>query len=615
MALHTKIQISIGDETLNVVHSFRLTERVGEHTEFRVTVEGKHLTEGDEEDATTLLEKSKAFLGEQCIITIGDSNEASDDNAFQFKGVVTNLQGSRSNIDGELREMVTIRGKSGSIVLENGKDINSSLELTLSDIVTASLGNYDQSLLNTEVAPENDAQINYSVQQQQSKFNYLKQLAATHGEYLLYAGDTLYFGKPDLGEAIELTLGSSLKNVSIGLSTLASKFNYYSNDYFNEAEVAVSTADSAAVASDGFIGFANEVNEKLFPEATKVSLPTFEDAQLEQRTNTAVSLQKKIIEQKQVILTGTAYLPSVSLGKIISIKNNENQYGTYRIINITHRCDDSGKYFNVFSAIPTDIDIYPLTDINAYPRSENQIAKVFDNVDPEGLSRIKVQFPWQVATNQTTPWIRVMTPHSGMDKGFHFIPEVGEEVLIGFEGGNAERPFVMGALYTGVNKPEEWQTDANNMKAIRTRSGHTIELNDTEGEEKIQIYDNEGSVIIFDTQAKSLTINATEDIEIGAKNIRIVAEENIDIQAQGDISKTADGDIMMQSQGNTDIKATGDASLSSDKTLALEAATDTTMKSLNTVIESTEITEMNAINLKLNGSGSANVSGSVVRLN
>ena len=60
-------------------------------------------------------------------------------------------------------------------------------------------------------------------------------------------------------------------------------------------------------------------------------------------------------------------------------------------------------------------------------------------------------------------------------------------------------------------------SDQYNLKAIRTRSGHTIELNDTEGEEKINIYDNEGSIITFDTQAKSLTINATESIEFGTK--------------------------------------------------------------------------------------------------
>ena len=125
------------------------------------------------------------------------------------------------------------------------------------------------------------------------------------------------------------------------------------------------------------------------------------------------------------------------------------------------------------------------------------------------------------------------------------------------------RRFGRGARSNSV-KPDpcghaqnKFQTDANNFKAIRTRSGHTIELNNTEGEEKINIYDNEGSIITFDTQAKSLTINATENIEIGAKNIKIVAEENIDIQAKGNITKAAEGDVSIQSKGATDIQGNG----------------------------------------------------------
>ena len=61
-----------------------------------------------------------------------------------------------------------------------------------------------------------------------------------------------------------------------------------------------------------------------------------------------------------------------------------------------------------------------------------------------------MQFPWQEEENGLTPWIRVITPHGGKDKGFHFIPEVEEKVLVGFEGGNAEHPYVLGVLYLSL---------------------------------------------------------------------------------------------------------------------------------------------------------------------
>ena len=73
-----------------------------------------------------------------------------------------------------------------------------------------------------------------------------------------------------------------------------------------------------------------------------------------------------------------------------------------------------------------------------------------ENADPENLGRIRVQFPWQPTAY--SPWIRIAQPHSGANKGFHFIPELGEEVMVGFEGSNVEMPFVMGSLYNGSGK-------------------------------------------------------------------------------------------------------------------------------------------------------------------
>ena len=401
----------------------------------------------------------------------------------------------------------------------------------------------------------------------------------------------------------------------MGIKPIPTKFNYTSNDYLNETEVASTTTAATGATGAGYISFANEVNDRLFTTENKIVLPTFEDSTLQQRADTSVELQKKILEQSQVQITGTSYLPSVSLGKLISVNNHDSHYGTFRVVEIKHKCNDSGNYSNSFTAVPTDIDVYPLTNINIFNRAEVQVAKVFDNVDPEGMSRIQVQFPWQVANNITTPWIRVMTPHSGADKGFHFIPEIGEEVLIGFEGSNADRPYVMGALYTGQNKPEEFQTDANNVKAIRTRSGHTIELNDTEGEEKINIYDNEGSIITFDTQEKSLTINATETIDIAAKNINITAEENITIGAQGDIEIAADGDVAALAQGDINIQSTGDTEVKSSGAVAIEATSDATVLGMNAIVEGKTGAELSGVQTKISGSAMTEVSGAIVKIN
>ncbi len=614
MALHTKISVSIDGQSLPVVASFSLNENVGDHASFQIAIEGKHLTNNND-NSNAILEKSKEFLGQICLVEITQLKANNNNNNFTFKGIITNLQGYRDSNDGEIREMVLLSGNSGSVILEGGTHITSSLDKSLSEIVTDTLGMYNQSFLNVNIAPENDITIPYTVQENQSKFGYLQYLAAKQGEYLLYANDTLYFGKPDLGEPIILNLGSTMENISLGLNTMPTNFNYFSKEYLSESDVNSATADTPSSNNAGFVSFASSVNQNLYPEVSQLGFNTYDNPQLQQQLDSAVALQKKVLEQKQVTFTGTSYLPSVSLGKVVRIKNNGATYGEYRVISVKHSCSDSGKYKNTFTAVPLEIDAYPNTNINSVLKSETQIAKVVNNVDPKGLSRIKVQFPWQVANNITTPWIRVMTPHSGAEKGFHFIPEVGEEAIIGFEGGNAERPYVMGALYTGVNKPESWQTDANNVKAIRTRSGHTIELNDTEGEEKINIYDNEGSVISFDTQAKSLTINATENLKMVAKNIILEAQENVSIGAQQNINVTAEVDLKNLANGKIALQSAGDTSIKSNSKLAMESSSDASLKGTNTIIEGTAKAEVNGAQAKLNGKTMTEVAGKIVKLN
>ena len=152
------------------------------------------------------------------------------------------------------------------------------------------------------------------------------------------------------------------------------------------------------------------------------------------------------------------------------------------------------------------------------PLGETQPARVMDNNDPLKIGRVRVQFPWQEDKNQMTPWIRLIQPHSGAGKGFHFIPEIGEEVLIGFESGNAEKPFVMGTHYNG-SETSSYHTSGNDKKVIHTRSGTKIILNDAEG--SVFIEDPSGNTYLMDG-AGNINVNAPNDMTFTAgKNLNI----------------------------------------------------------------------------------------------
>ena len=152
------------------------------------------------------------------------------------------------------------------------------------------------------------------------------------------------------------------------------------------------------------------------------------------------------------------------------------------------------------------------------PLGETQPARVMDNNDPLKIGRVRAQFPWQEEKNQKTPWIRLIQPHSGAGKGFYFIPEIGEEVLVGFESQNAEKPFVMGTHYNG-SETSSYHTSENDKKVIHTRSGTKIILNDAEG-----------SIFIEDPSGNTYLMDGNGNINVNApKNMTFTVGENLNI--------------------------------------------------------------------------------------
>ena len=188
-----------------------------------------------------------------------------------------------------------------------------------------------------------------------------------------------------------------------------------------------------------------------------------------------------------------------------------------------------------------------------------------------------MQFLWQQEqdSNLMTPWIRIAQPHGGNDKGFYFIPEIDEEVMVGFENGNAEKPYVIGTLYHGQAKsPESWYSDEDDIKAIRTRSGHTIEFHDTQGKEQIKIYDNEKNnfELTFSTHEQLIKLQSKGNIEFHAdKDIVFDAVENVTIKAGKNISETADADITVDAGSNVSTKAGENITVDAGKNITIDA--------------------------------------------
>lgn len=189
------------------------------------------------------------------------------------------------------------------------------------------------------------------------------------------------------------------------------------------------------------------------------------------------------------------------------------------------------------------------------------IGIVTNNQDPDGLGRVKVRFPWLSPDHEST-WARVVAPMAGNDRGFYTLPEVDDEVLVAFEHGRVELPYVLGALWNGKDKPPADNGDGeNNIRVFKSRSGHIVRLDDTEGSEKIEIIDAKGKEsLVFDTAANTITLTAEKDVVIESKDgmVKLTGKKGVEITAPdgaGKLETNKDLDIK-SSSGQVNVKGT-----------------------------------------------------------
>jgi uncharacterized protein involved in type VI secretion and phage assembly len=171
-------------------------------------------------------------------------------------------------------------------------------------------------------------------------------------------------------------------------------------------------------------------------------------------------------------------------------------------------------------------------------------ALVDDIKDPDGQGRVKITLPWapDTGSGRYEAWARLATLMGGNNRGSWFIPDVGDEVLVVFEGGDPRRPYVVGGLWNGSDQPPESMDGGgqNNRKVLRSRNGVKLTMDDTNGQEqlivetpggqKITLKDGPGMVEIVDSNGNSIkletsgiTITASAKVTVNASNVEVSA--------------------------------------------------------------------------------------------
>jgi uncharacterized protein involved in type VI secretion and phage assembly len=610
MGLQSDFTLYIDGDQITSIADFKLQEQVGNHAFFVIKIRTDVLEQSSEQDH--VLGDSRRYLGKELLIQLSAINN-DQEHTFEFKGIIKKMN-PQLGFHGAGDDITEFIGYSTTIILDDGPRYRSFTEMPLTSIIQEAIGTYDQSKLTVAIAPENDATLHYSVTYGETPYAYLKRLAISRGEYLVYNKDTLYFGKPDLGNEVSLSYGVDLKNFTIGVTPKPGKTAYLGYNYHTEEHLSSATSD-VATQVQGATAFASNVANNLYHQQAQALQPAYEHTDLMHRMDALVALQKQVTQQQQVVIQGSSNNLGVALGKVIHIQSDAGNYGSYRVTQVSHDISGMGTYQNQFEAVPMDLDVFPLTDITTSCKAHSQMATIIDTNDPQGMSRVQIRYPFDDSTGVNSPWIRMATPYAGNGYGLHAIPEIGTPVLIQYYMGNIEQPYVANTFYTGVNKHTAWQSENNEYKGIVSKSGHTIELKDTQGGEMISITDKENNRIELNTVTKSIHISAPENLVFTAKNIQITAEENITIGAQQNVEIAAEGDINTIAQGNIALQSTGDTTARSSGAIALEATSDLTAIGQNTILEGRTAAELNGMQTKVNGSTLAEITSTIVKLN
>ena len=145
---------------------------------------------------------------------------------------------------------------------------------------------------------------------------------------------------------------------------------------------------------------------------------------------------------------------------------------------------------------------------------------------------------------------------AGNGRGLYFLPEIDDEVLVMFQHGDVRFPYVIGSLWNGRDRPPAGNADGeNNLRVIRSRSGHVIRFDDTAGKESIEIRDaGDRNRIVIDTARDRITITSAKDLSIAAPTgtLSLMARK-IEVRSAADTNVRADGRMELSAGGNLDI--------------------------------------------------------------
>ncbi|WP_282630815.1 type VI secretion system Vgr family protein [Empedobacter sedimenti] len=519
-----KLTLVIDGQIISHYKHFKLNQHTSKHHGFELILD--HDTLGNVENHT--LESSNKFLGKRLTVVLR-YKDIEDSPERTFVGVITKVGFLQES--GNLGNIV-LSGFSPTILLDGaphtqsfGGEKSVNMSIIANQLIKEGLG---ETKFDVRVDANDASDILYSTQYNETHYNYLARMATAYGEQFYYDGEVLHFGKlPAQNKPIKLVYGRNVNDVNIELKAVHTKPEFYG---YNSSDNAKLTSGETPLKHRGDLAKTSYQNNQTIYKTKALQV-----APIKANTDLDVvnSQQSEAGFNGVEVFTvnGSTTIPFLYPGCVVDLEmrkpdSNQTSYFTRLMItDVEHDVDTLGHYSGRFTAIASDTGFLPKPAFTT-PIAQPQIATVISNTDPKGQGRVTVKFDWQL--HDTTNFIRMMSPDAGgtdqvtQNRGYVAIPEVGDQVMVGFVHNHPDRPFVMGGMFHGQ---VGLGGGANNsVKSIQTRSGHRIIFTE---DESIVITDKSGNEIHLDTTGSNINITAPETMTFTAKNMNFNVTENM----------------------------------------------------------------------------------------
>ncbi len=477
---------------------------------------------------------------------------------------------------------ILVRGYDISHRLHRGKHNRSFQDIKDSDLVTQIAGEAGITL-GTITAT---TQINsYLFQQNQTNMEFLRDRAARIG-YELYVRDgQLYFTQPTAGSQLQLIWMQDLTSFRVRVSTAeqVNSVEVRSWDYINKQPIAETVSYPADnTTTDGVITNLSKVGngrDKLssFTPAITASNAILVDRPVNDNQEAQTIAKALFDELEGEFIYADAKAvgdPKIRVGKVVTLSNMGDYDGDYYITETRH-IYYQGEYYTEFCVRGLRggnlLQILRAGD-RLKPSQTMLVGIVTDNQDPQDLGRVRVKFP-TLTEQHASSWARVVGVGAGKNRGWYCLPEINDEVLVAFEHGDINRPYIIGNVWNGQDKPPEVinQTVPSSgtnqgkvrLRTFKTPTGHSLQFVESDlNASKAGIYLNtaSGNHIELNDSDKSIAIKTANNSHILLDD----SNQRIEIKTPGGHSYSLDdktNSIEIDSSGTVNIKAASNITL------------------------------------------------------